>query len=66
MAKKHRPSTDDDLIELMGEYAPRRTYRPVDEVPEPGQGLPGPSGTAMSADQPATREPDQGQELTLR
>jgi hypothetical protein len=65
VAKKRRPSNDDDLIELMGEYSSRRTYRPVEEGPEPGQVPAGPSGTAMSADKPAARDPEQDQERTL-
>ena len=61
MTNKRRQSTDDDLIELMGEYSSRRTYRPVEDVPEPGQVPAGPSGTAMSADKPASRDPEQDQ-----
>jgi hypothetical protein len=47
MARRRRPS-DDDLIALAGEYAVRRTYEPGDDVPEPDEVPPGPSGTTMS------------------
>jgi hypothetical protein len=60
VARRRRHSTDDDLIALVGEYSDRRIYRPVEEVPEPGEVPAGGSGTAVSTDAPATRD-DQDQ-----
>jgi hypothetical protein len=48
MARRRRRTSDDDLIALAGEYAVRRTYEPVDDVPEPEEVPPGPSGTTIS------------------
>jgi hypothetical protein len=56
VARRRRRSTDDDLIALVDEYSDRRVYRPVDEVPEPGEVPAGGSGTAASADAPVTRD----------
>ncbi|HEX6448600.1 MAG TPA: hypothetical protein VF060_03970 [Trebonia sp.] len=53
MARRRRRPSDDDLIALAGEYAVRRTYEPGDDVPEPDEVPPGPSGTTMSDAPPA-------------
>ena len=50
---ERRGPSDEDLIALAGEYAVRRTYEPGDEVPEPDEVPPGPSGTTMSDSPPA-------------
>jgi hypothetical protein len=48
MARRRRRQTDEDLIALAGEYAVRRTYEPGDDLAEPDEVPPGPSGTVMS------------------
>ncbi|MGW1294012.1 hypothetical protein [Streptomyces sp. NPDC002533] len=54
---EHSAGDDAELVALVDEFSFRRTYRPTDELAEPGEMPRGPSGTAPEGTAPGGGAP---------